>query len=52
MSTSVSQKPERLLSFGISDQEIVLAIVGSLILTTGSVMAEAARIAEENRQII
>jgi hypothetical protein len=43
---------ERLFRFGISDEEIILAIVGTLILTTGSVMAEAARMAEENRQII
>jgi hypothetical protein len=43
---------KRLLNIGISDHEIVLAIVGTLILTTGSVMAEAARMAEENRQII
>jgi Protein of unknown function (DUF2975) len=43
---------QRLFRFGISDEEIVLAIVGTLILATGSVMAEAARMAEENRQII
>lgn len=43
---------ERLLRFGISDHEIVLAIVGTLILTTGAVMAEAARMAEENRLIV
>jgi hypothetical protein len=43
---------QRLLRFGISDHEVVLAIVGTLILTAGSVMAEAARMAEDNRQII
>jgi len=43
---------ERLFRFGISSDDIVLVIVGTLILTTGSVMAEAARMAEENRQII
>jgi hypothetical protein len=43
---------ERILRFGISEYEIVLAIVGTLILTTGSVMAEATRMAEDNRQII
>jgi hypothetical protein len=43
---------ERLFSFGISDDEIILAIVGTVILATGSVMAEAARMAEENRQIV
>jgi hypothetical protein len=43
---------ERLFRFGIGSDSIVLAIVGTLILTTGSVMAEAARLAEDNRQII
>jgi hypothetical protein len=43
---------KRLVNFGISDHEIVLAIVGTLILAIGSVMAEAARMAEENRQIV
>jgi len=43
---------ERVFTFGISDDEIVLAIFGALILTTGSVLAEAARMAEENRQIV
>jgi hypothetical protein len=42
----------RLIRLGLSDEEVVLAIVGTLILTTGSVMAEAARLAEDNRQII
>jgi hypothetical protein len=43
---------ERILRFGISEYEIVLAVVGTLVLTTGSVMAEATRMAEENRQIV
>jgi hypothetical protein len=42
----------RVITLGLSDEEVILAIVGTLILTTGSVMAEAARIAEDNRQII
>jgi hypothetical protein len=42
----------RRLDFGLSEYEVVLAIVGMLILATGSVMAEAARMAEENRQIV
>jgi hypothetical protein len=42
----------RAITLGLSDDEVILAIVGILILTTGSVMAEAARIAEDNRQII
>jgi hypothetical protein len=43
---------QRRLTFGLSDHEIVLAIVGTLILATGSIMAEAARIAEEHSQIV
>ena len=43
---------ERYLKFGVSDHEIVLALVGTLILVIGSVMADAARIADDNRQII
>ncbi len=43
---------QRLLRFAISDHEIVLAIVGMLTLTMGSAMAEAAKLAEENRQIV
>jgi heme/copper-type cytochrome/quinol oxidase subunit 3 len=43
---------KRLVNLGISDHEIVLIIVATLILATGSVMADAARMAEENRQII
>jgi Protein of unknown function (DUF2975) len=43
---------QRLFSFGVSSDDIVLVIVGTLILATGSVMAEAARMAEDNRQII
>jgi hypothetical protein len=42
----------RAITLGLSDDEIVLAIVGTLVLTTGSVMAEAARVAEDHRQII
>lgn len=42
----------RLFIFGIGDQEVILALVGTLILVLGSVLAEAARIAEDNRQII
>jgi hypothetical protein len=42
----------RAITLGLSDDEVILAIVGTLILTTGSVMAEAARLAEDNRQII
>jgi Protein of unknown function (DUF2975) len=42
----------RLIRLGLSDDDVVLAIVGTLVLTTGSVMTEAARLAEDNRQIV
>lgn len=43
---------QKFAHFGISDQEITLAIVGTLILSLGSVMAEAAQLAEDHRQIV
>lgn len=45
-------KHELFLSFGIDEYEIVVALVGALILVFGSVMADATRIAEENREIV
>ena len=50
--TMLNGPGKRLVGFGLTDQEVVLAIIGIIILTTGSVMAEATRIAEENRQIV
>ncbi len=43
---------QRVLKLGVSDHEIVLALVGTLILVIGSVLADAVRIADENRQIV
>jgi hypothetical protein len=43
---------ESLLRIGFSTQDMTLAIVGALVLVIGSVMAEAARMADENRQIV
>lgn len=43
---------EALLSFGIDDYEIIVALIGVLILAFGSVMADATRIADESREII
>jgi hypothetical protein len=43
---------QKLLRLGVSDQNVVLALVGTLILVIGSVLADAVRIADENRQII
>lgn len=45
-------KHELFVSFGINEYEVVLALVGALILVFGSVMADATRIANENREII
>jgi len=50
--TMLNAPGQRLVRVGLTDHEVVLAIVGIIILTTGSVMAEATRIAEENRQIV
>jgi hypothetical protein len=50
--THLNAPGKRLLTFGISDQEVLFAIIGTLIVTTGSVMAEAARMADDSRQII
>ena len=50
--TMLNAPGKRLVRFGLTDHEVVLAIIGIIILTTGSVMAEATRIAEENRQIV
>jgi Protein of unknown function (DUF2975) len=50
--TMANPPGERLLKFGFASYDFVLAVVGTLVLTTGSVMAEAARLADENRQII
>lgn len=43
---------ELVLSIGIDSDEVVVALIGALILVFGSVMADATRIAEENREII
>jgi Protein of unknown function (DUF2975) len=50
--TMLNAPGRRLLRFGLTDYEVVLAIIGLIILTTGSVLAEATRIAEDNRQIV
>ena len=50
--TMGNEPGQRLLRFGISDQNAVLALVGILVLVLGSVLAEAVQIADENRQII
>lgn len=43
---------QTIVRLGISDEHVVLALVGTLILVLGSVLADAARLAEENRQIV
>lgn len=45
-------KHELFLSFGINEYEVVVALVGVLILAFGSVMADATRISDENREIV
>ncbi len=43
---------QKVLRFGVSDQDVVMALVGMLVLVIGSVLADAVRIADENRQIV
>ena len=43
---------QRMLALGVSANDIVLVIVGGLIFLIGWVMAEAARIADENRSFV
>jgi len=40
------------LRVGITELEIIFALTGALILIFGSVMADATRIADENREIV
>jgi hypothetical protein len=40
------------LKVGITELEIIFALTGALIMVFGSVMADATRIAEENREIV
>lgn len=42
----------RQLAIGLSSNELILGVLGALILVLGHVMAEAARIADDNRQIV
>ena len=43
---------QTLIRLGISDGTLVLALVGTVIMAIGSVLAEAAEVADEHRQII
>lgn len=45
-------KHELFVSFGIHEYEVIVALIGALILVFGSVMADATRIAHENREIV
>ena len=41
-----------LLRVGVEETEVVVALIGALVLVLGSVMADAARMADDNRQIV
>ncbi|MEQ1868202.1 MAG: hypothetical protein HOP13_17705 [Alphaproteobacteria bacterium] len=43
---------QRILAFSISSQDIIVALVAALLIALGHIMAEAARIADDNRQIV
>jgi hypothetical protein len=42
----------RMLTISLGSNELILGVLGALILVLGHVMAEAARIADDNRQIV
>jgi hypothetical protein len=50
--TLANPRGERALGFGLGSEEITLALVSVVVLVTGSVMTEAARLAADHRQII
>lgn len=43
---------QRMLTIAFSGNEVLLALVAALVLMLGAAMAEAARLADENRQIV
>lgn len=43
---------QRMLAISISSQDIIVALVAALLIALGHIMAEAARIADDNRQIV
>jgi hypothetical protein len=43
---------QRMLAVALGTDELILGVLGVLILVLGHVMAEAARIADDNRQIV
>ncbi len=43
---------QRVLAFSISSQDIIVALVAALLVVLGHIMAEAALIADDNRQIV
>ena len=43
---------QRMLAIALGTYELILGVLGALILVLGHVMAEAARIADDNRQIV
>lgn len=50
--TASAPPGQRILAIGISIDDYMIAVFGGLILAIGHVMVEAARLAEDNRQIV
>jgi hypothetical protein len=47
-----NEKGQRVLALSISSQDVIVALISALLIVLGHIMAEAARIAEDNRQIV
>lgn len=47
-----NEEGKRILALSISSQDIIVALVAALLIALGHIMAEAARIADDNRQIV
>ena len=47
-----NESGQRVLAIGISSQDVIVALIAALLIVLGHVMAEAALIADDNRQIV
>lgn len=50
--TSANSPGQRILALSFSIDDIMIAAIGGLVLAIGHVMTEAARVADDNRQIV
>jgi hypothetical protein len=47
-----NESGQRVLAIGIGSQDVIVALIAALLIVLGHVMAEAALIADDNRQIV